>query len=596
MLAAKHPLVVPMLLRLSHFKLDSYVVLVVSRQKGITLVFKTDPLQNVDINSTFDSIAVIQKFIQREIEGQLRQMFREDLPGIIHRLSQQWVKAKVEAPYLNKRPPAPPRLRTTAMSDTGVSPFVVSPRIPSIGARSMIGRAPSPLGGLGFPRPRSGSFVSNSSVGRRPSSTTTSPETEHALPAHEGHSDGEQFDPTYGLRPEGIPQKSVFSTFRNLFSQNRGLAELAEETSDIDDPEESFDLANWEDLVPDSSFSVALPSEIDEQEYESVPAVGGGVITRPRVIHAHSQIASPSGESISGRSRVSSRTSRMSHMTMTRENSVAGSSRLARPLSASAMERAHSWAGHYNPYFSGATPLYASPIVEEGHIFPFGHDFPVSSSPPRSVAHSHDHPSTSRLGSPSSSRTRDSLSSGVTQSVATPPNPPSDLGEGVHINRPRRSSFSSNLDRFGSPPDHLTLSEHHDPKIVLKPGLNSVSRLSMLSNSNQTLSPYTRPLEHFTVRSGPPREPASSGSGSAAERQPVKAKRKRTFFLGKKSQPTTEPVTPASDSRVVSPTPMSDFDASDMDRYFRAREELVPSYSDIHPTHVRQRSRYTNDN
>lgn len=52
MLAAKQPLVVPMLLRLSHFKLNSYVVLVVSKQKGITLVFKTDPLQNVDINST----------------------------------------------------------------------------------------------------------------------------------------------------------------------------------------------------------------------------------------------------------------------------------------------------------------------------------------------------------------------------------------------------------------------------------------------------------------------------------------------------------------------------------------------------------------
>ncbi|PFH51339.1 hypothetical protein AMATHDRAFT_90291, partial [Amanita thiersii Skay4041] len=105
MLAAKQALVVPMLLRLSHFRLSSYVVLVVSKQKGITLVFKTDPLQNVDINSTFDSIAVIQKFIQREIEGQLRQMFREDLPGIIHRLSQQWVKSKVEAPYLTKRPP-----------------------------------------------------------------------------------------------------------------------------------------------------------------------------------------------------------------------------------------------------------------------------------------------------------------------------------------------------------------------------------------------------------------------------------------------------------------------------------------------------------
>src|SRR5882762_10339155 len=105
MLAAKQPLVVPMLLRLSHFKLSSYVVLVISKQKGITLVFKTDPLQNVDINSSFDGIAVIQKFIQGEIEGQLRQMFREDLPGIIHRLSQQWVKATVEAPYLSNQPP-----------------------------------------------------------------------------------------------------------------------------------------------------------------------------------------------------------------------------------------------------------------------------------------------------------------------------------------------------------------------------------------------------------------------------------------------------------------------------------------------------------
>src|SRR6516164_9393439 len=87
-----------MLLHLSHFKLNSYVVLVMSKQKGITLVFKTDPLQNVDIDSTFNSITVIQNFIQCKIEGQLHQMFHEDLPGIIHRLSQQWVKAKVEAP------------------------------------------------------------------------------------------------------------------------------------------------------------------------------------------------------------------------------------------------------------------------------------------------------------------------------------------------------------------------------------------------------------------------------------------------------------------------------------------------------------------
>ena len=43
------------------------------KQKGLTFVFTTDPLLNVDINSTFDSIAVIPKFIQREIKGQLFQ-------------------------------------------------------------------------------------------------------------------------------------------------------------------------------------------------------------------------------------------------------------------------------------------------------------------------------------------------------------------------------------------------------------------------------------------------------------------------------------------------------------------------------------------
>ncbi|KAE8187360.1 hypothetical protein CF328_g6940 [Tilletia controversa] len=55
------------------------------------MVFKNDPLESVDVSSTFDGVAVIQKYLQQEIEGQLREMFREDLPGIIHRLSQSWL-------------------------------------------------------------------------------------------------------------------------------------------------------------------------------------------------------------------------------------------------------------------------------------------------------------------------------------------------------------------------------------------------------------------------------------------------------------------------------------------------------------------------
>ncbi|KAE8248737.1 hypothetical protein A4X13_0g5496 [Tilletia indica] len=96
-LFAASPLIVPMHLRLSHVRLRAIVVLVVSKSKGVTLVFKNDPLESVDVSSTFDGVAVIQKYLQQEIEGQLREMFREDLPGIIHRLSQSWLARSRDA-------------------------------------------------------------------------------------------------------------------------------------------------------------------------------------------------------------------------------------------------------------------------------------------------------------------------------------------------------------------------------------------------------------------------------------------------------------------------------------------------------------------
>nr|CAG8437423.1 5831_t:CDS:2 [Entrophospora candida] len=88
-LAADQPLVVPMLLRLSNLKLRGIFVLVVSKQKGITLAFKSDPLEKIDVTSTFDSISTIQRFLQNEIEKRLRTMFQEDLPSIVHQLSLQ---------------------------------------------------------------------------------------------------------------------------------------------------------------------------------------------------------------------------------------------------------------------------------------------------------------------------------------------------------------------------------------------------------------------------------------------------------------------------------------------------------------------------
>src|SRR5216683_226369 len=321
MLAAKQALVVPMLLRLSHFRLSSYVVLVVSKQKGITLVFKTDPLQNVDINSTFDSIAVIQSFIQREIEEQLRQMFREDLPGIIHRLSQQWVKAKVEAPYLTKLPSPPsPEPVTMVMSAPDLRDLHhhhhprPNTRPPSVAYAMASGMRPL------YPRARTSSGPSISGTVQSRTCRSESPDpTPSPDPPDSTFPEIENFDPTYGLRPEGLPTKSVFRSFGRLFAHpGRGLADLAEENDDEDDDAvgdkgTSYDTVDWEDTVPGFTSE---PSVLGDNlagtsagvEYETVPAVGGGTVTRPRVFHAHSQV-----HPMSHRSASFAPTSRLTH-------------------------------------------------------------------------------------------------------------------------------------------------------------------------------------------------------------------------------------------------------------------------------------------
>src|SRR5579859_7550841 len=79
-----------MFLRLSDFLLSGIIILVFSKQKGLTLVFRNDPVDSVKVSSTFDSIPPIQRFLQREIECLLRDLMREEVPAIIHKLSLEW--------------------------------------------------------------------------------------------------------------------------------------------------------------------------------------------------------------------------------------------------------------------------------------------------------------------------------------------------------------------------------------------------------------------------------------------------------------------------------------------------------------------------
>ncbi|EEP78432.1 conserved hypothetical protein [Uncinocarpus reesii 1704] len=91
-LAAASGLTIPLQITLSNFRLSGFVVLVFSKQKGITVVFRNDPLESLKVSSTFDSIPSVRDYLQREIEGQLRILFMDELPAIIHRLSLRlWV-------------------------------------------------------------------------------------------------------------------------------------------------------------------------------------------------------------------------------------------------------------------------------------------------------------------------------------------------------------------------------------------------------------------------------------------------------------------------------------------------------------------------
>lgn len=86
-LAADAGLTIPLQITLSEIKLSAFIIVVFSKQKGLTLVFRNDPLESLKVSSTFDSIPFIKDYLQKEIEQQLRTLMMDELPAIIHRLS-----------------------------------------------------------------------------------------------------------------------------------------------------------------------------------------------------------------------------------------------------------------------------------------------------------------------------------------------------------------------------------------------------------------------------------------------------------------------------------------------------------------------------
>lgn len=322
-LAAGQPLLVPMTLRLSRLHLRAILILVVSASKGITLVFKNDPLQNVDVSSTFDSVEVIRGYLQQEIEGQLREMFREDLPGIIHRLSQRWLggnstAGKVELSYRDE-PSAglgSPANKAVVDEEDEDDPFadkeIFPPHKPSAPAQQLT--------------PRRRAMQQAAARVRR---TSTSSALSESPSSHTVFPDIEDYDPTYGLRPEGVPTHSGYEAFGRMWEkarqgEGRGLGSLMHtavdeheerqgEVSDEDwdgevdgqvgeadeDGSASFDMVEMDQALrvaspPSTIAGRSRYEEVDQVEWETFPAVGGGIITRPRVYHSQSKIRAPS--------------------------------------------------------------------------------------------------------------------------------------------------------------------------------------------------------------------------------------------------------------------------------------------------------------
>lgn len=121
-LSAASGLIIPLSITLSDIKLSAFIILVFSKQKGLTLVFRNDPLESLKVSSTFDSIQFVRDYLQRTIEQQLRNLMMEELPAIIHRLSLQlWCPDQA-----NKGTQTP----QDDLHEQGVDPFASPPLDP----------------------------------------------------------------------------------------------------------------------------------------------------------------------------------------------------------------------------------------------------------------------------------------------------------------------------------------------------------------------------------------------------------------------------------------------------------------------------------
>ena len=129
-LAAASGLTIPLQITLSDIRLSGFIIIVFSRQKGLTIVFRNDPLESLKVSSTFDSIPFVREYLQKEIEGQLRLLFMDDLPAILHRLSLRYL-----TPESLERTELEERVSARDSDTTWLDPLNAPPHTLSYGVR-----------------------------------------------------------------------------------------------------------------------------------------------------------------------------------------------------------------------------------------------------------------------------------------------------------------------------------------------------------------------------------------------------------------------------------------------------------------------------
>ena len=86
-----------MQLKISQLRFRGIIVVSITRHRGVKLFFKNDPLESVSVSSTFDSLPSIRRYLQAEIETQLRRVFLDAIPTLVNKFTVDAMRRKDES-------------------------------------------------------------------------------------------------------------------------------------------------------------------------------------------------------------------------------------------------------------------------------------------------------------------------------------------------------------------------------------------------------------------------------------------------------------------------------------------------------------------